>query len=110
MRLLGPQEAAMFQSVARIGAEVDADSARGPALALDLMTGGPIRVLKKECRGYALAMILNRSDQVERVALSEPGMEHEDDIRIVGLEGGEDDAPPSIELPPHSARIVRMRR
>ncbi|MFI5352937.1 MAG: glycoside hydrolase family 36 protein [Candidatus Binatales bacterium] len=109
MSLLGSAEAALFRSVAKLGAEVDADSAGAPALPLDLMEEGPVRVLKKEMPGYALAMILNRGDEPERVTVHDPELEPED-VRIVSLEGVEDDAPASIELAPHSAAIVRMRR
>ncbi len=116
MSLLGPAEAALFRSVAQLGAEVDGGSAGGPALPLDLpalplnlMEQGPIRVLKKELPGYALAMILNRGDEAERVTIHDPDLE-DGDVRIVALEGAEDDAPASIGLAPHSAAIVRMRR
>ncbi len=116
MSLLGPAEAALFRSVAQLGAEVDSGSAGGPALPLDLpalplnlMEQGPIRVLKKELPGYALAMILNRGDEAERVTIQDPDLE-DGDVRIVALEGAEDDAPASIGLAPHSAAIVRMRR
>jgi len=109
MSLLGSAEAALFRSVAKLGAEVDSDSAGAPALPLDLMEEGPVRVLKKEMPGYALAMILNRGDEPERVTVHDPELEPED-VRIVSLEGAEDDAPASIELAPHSAAIVRMRR
>ncbi len=110
MSLLAAREGALFSRVAAVGAEVDADSAREPAMALDLMTDQPIRVLKKELHGYALAAILNRSDHAERVALSEPGQDGDGDYRIVALDGAEDDAPASIEIPPHGACIVRIRR
>ncbi len=109
MSLLGPAEAALFRSVAKLGAEVDGDSAGAPAMPPDLMEEGPIRVLKKELPGHALAMILNRGDEPERVAVHDPDLVP-GDVRIVSLEGGEDDAPASIELAPHSAAIVRTRR
>ncbi len=107
MSLLGPEEAALFRSVAQLGSE--ADSAAGPALPLDLLEQGPIRVLKKELPGYALAMILNRGDETERVAVHDSSLD-DAEVRMVSLEGTEDDAPESIQLAPHSACIVRMRR
>ena len=109
MSLLGPAEAALFRSVAKLGAEADGGSFGAPALPPDLMKEGPIRVLKKEMAGYALAMILNRGDEPERVTVHDPDLEP-GQVRIVSLEGAEDDAPASIELAPHSAAIVRMRR
>jgi alpha-galactosidase len=109
MSLLGHEEAALFRAVARLGAEVDANCASDPPLPLDLMESGPVRVLKKELPGYALAMILNRGNQIEHVTPFDPNLD-DGDVRMVTLDGGEDEAPQSIELAPHSARIIRLRR
>jgi hypothetical protein len=73
------------------------------------MESGPVRVLKKELPGYALAMILNRGNQIEHVTPFDPNLD-DGDVRMVTLDGGEDEAPQSIELAPHSARIIRLRR
>lgn len=108
MNLLGPRAGAAFKSAASLGAEVDRDSAREPALAADLMADGPIRVLRKELPNGALAMILNRGEEVEPVTLADHLGSGR--FRIIALGDGENDSPDTLDLPPHSARLVRVRR
>jgi alpha-galactosidase len=83
MRLLDEESAALFQEVARLGAEVDAASRDEPPLLVGLMGDAPLRTLSTRTGDGAVSVVLNLSDGALRDATSE------------------------IELAPHSANIIR---
>jgi alpha-galactosidase len=105
MRLLSEEDAALFRAAARIGAEVDAASMDEPPIARALMEGSTLRIVSTRTGKGALHLLINMSDRAQDVRL----------VEVVGPDGhasivepaGEADAPERIELPPHSARIIR---
>jgi alpha-galactosidase len=108
MRLLDRDAADLYRAVAALGAEIDAGAADNPVLALDLMSTGAVRGMARAMRDGAIAMLINRGDEAARVRLF--------DLRLgVGkmtlrdLRGGEHSLGDSIEIPPHAARIIRLR-
>lgn len=109
MSLLGPEQQALFQAVAEIGAQVDRDSAREPAIADDLMVTGALRTIRKQLPNGALLMLLNRGDRPERLSLAALGVDP-DRSRIVALDGSGDGAcADPLELPAHSAVLIRQK-
>ena len=103
MRLLSEEDATLFRAVARIGAEVDAASTDEPPIARTLME--PLKIVSTRTRNGALHLLINMSDRAQNVLLEEV-VERDGRASIVEL-AGEADAPERIELPPHSARIIR---
>jgi alpha-galactosidase len=108
MNLLGPAQSVLYKSVARIGSEVDAHSTEEPALDLDLARKRPVRVVRKQLPDGALVMALNRGDETERVPLADLQLDG-GNVRVVNLDGNEHESSATLELPPHSARILRIR-
>jgi alpha-galactosidase len=110
MRLLDAEAGKLFRAVAKIAAEIDSNATREPVLALDLMTTGNIRGMITETADGAIAMILNRGDSRARVETS--------DLKLAGGEIAAFDLALDekleifdiIDLPPHSARILRIKR
>ena len=111
MSLLDAEAAKLFRQVAQIAEEIDSNAAREPVLALDLMTTGDVRGLISESGdGGAIAMILNRGDSSARVQTSDLKL---DASEIVALDLAFDEKSEifdTIDLPPHSARILRIKR
>ncbi|MGH7924233.1 MAG: hypothetical protein ACREQH_06550 [Candidatus Binatus sp.] len=112
MSLLDAEAGKLFWTVAQIAAEIDSNTSREPVLALDLMATGDIRGMISESAdgGGTIAMILNRGDAPARV--------HTSDLKlgtgaIIALDLALDEKIEifdRIELPPHSARILRIKR
>ncbi len=79
-------------------------------LALDLMTASDVRGLISEGEdGSAIAMLLNRGDTPARVQRSDLKL---GDGAIVALDLAYDEKIEifdTIDLPPHSARIIRVK-
>jgi alpha-galactosidase len=92
MTLLDEDSAKLFQTVARIGAEVDLASKDEPPLSPDLMTRSPLRILSTRTRDGSLHLILNMSGSPQRIGIAELIPDARDE---------------NIELPSHSARIIR---
>jgi hypothetical protein len=111
MSLLDAEAGKLFRAVAKIAEEIDSNAIRGPLLALDLMTTGDVRGLITETPdGGAIAMILNRGDSPARVQTSDLKL---DAGEIVALDLALDEKSEifdTIGLPPHSARILRIKR
>jgi alpha-galactosidase len=95
MRLLDGERARLFQEVARIGAEVDDASKVDPPTVADLMTDSSLRILSTATSRGALHMILNMNDSPRNVD-------------VAATSG--DAASATIDLAPHSARIVRTSK
>jgi alpha-galactosidase len=110
MRILDAEAGKLFRAVAKIAAEIDSYAMREPVLALDLMATGDIRGLIAENAGGGIAMILNRGDSPARVNTSDLKLGASE---IVALDLAFDEKIEvfdTIDLPPHSARIVRLKR
>jgi alpha-galactosidase len=105
MRLLSEEDATLFRAAATIGAEVDAASTDEPPIARTLMEGSTLRIVSTRTRNGTLHLLINMSDRAQDVRLEEIA-KRDGRTSIVGL-AGETDAPERIELPPHSARIIR---
>jgi hypothetical protein len=109
MRILDAEAGKLFRAVAKIAAEIDSYAMREPVLALDLMATGDIRGLIAENAGGGIAMILNRGDSPARVNTSDLKLEG---TEIVALDLAFDEKIEifdDIDLPAHSARILRLR-
>jgi alpha-galactosidase len=111
MSLLDAEAGRLFRAVARIAAEIDSNSVREPVLAFDLTTTGDVRgVITETAGGGAIAMILNRGDLPARVQMSDLKMGAG---QIVALDLAFDERIEvfdTLDLPPHSARILRLTR
>jgi len=112
MSLLDAEAGKLFRAVAQIAAEIDSNAAREPVLALDLMTTADIRGLISESAdgAGAIAMLLNRGDSPARVQTSDLKL---DAGEIVALDLAFDEKIEifdTIDLPPHAARILRLKR
>jgi alpha-galactosidase len=111
MSLLNAEAGKLFRGVAKIAEEIDSNAIGEPVLALDLMATGDVRGMITETsdRG-AIAMILNRGDSSARVQTSDLKL---DAGEIVALDLAFDEKIEvfdTIDLPPHSARILRIKR
>ncbi len=111
MSLLDAEAGKLFRAVAQIAAEIDSNAAREPVLALDLMTSGDVRGLISEgAAGGAIAMLLNRGDTPAHVPTSDLKL-GAGEIAALDLAVDEKiEIFDTIDLPPHSARILRIKR
>lgn len=111
MSLLDAEAAKLFRQVAQLAEEIDSNAERGPVLALDLMATEDVRgLISENGDGGAIAMILNRGDSPARVQTSDLKL---DAGEIVALDLALDEKIEifdTIDLPPHSARILRISR
>ena len=107
MALLGEAESRLFRDAAALAVEMDRGAERDAILAIDLMDEGGVRGLAKEPDGGTLAMVFNREDSPQRLPVSSIG---HGSVSVRALGGNESKVSGAIELPPHSARIVRVSR
>jgi alpha-galactosidase len=111
MSLLDAEAGKSFRAVAQIAEEIDSDAAREPVLAIDLMNTGDVRgLITESADGGAIAMLLNRGDASARVDRSDLKLGAGE---IVALDLAVDEKIEifdTIDLPPHSARILRIKR
>jgi alpha-galactosidase len=117
MSILDAEAGKLFRAVAQISAEIDSNAAREPVLALDLMATGEVRGLIAETASGggaiatgAVAMLLNRGDEPARVQMSDLKLGA---VEIVALDlAGREKIEifGAVDLPPHSARILRLKR
>ena len=110
MSLLDADAGKLFRAVAKIAEEIDSNAAREPILALGLMATDDIRGVITETAAGAIAMILNRGDSSARVQTSDLKI---GDGEITALDLALDEKIEifdTIDLPPHSARILRIKR
>lgn len=109
MSLLDAEAAKLFRAVVQIAAEIDANAVREPVLALDLMTAGDVRgVIIENGAGGAIAMLLNRGDSAVRVQTSELKLGAGEIVAIDLAYDEKIEIFDEIELPAHSARILRV--
>ncbi len=116
MSILDAEAGRLFRAAAQISTEIDSNAAREPVLALDLMATGDVRGLIAESAGGgaiatgAVAMLLNRGDEPVRVQMSDLRL-GAGEIVALDLAGGEKiEIFGTIDLPPHSARMLRLKR
>ncbi len=110
MSLLDAEAGKLFRAAAQIAEEIDSTSVREPVLAIDLMTTRDVRGMITETGDGAIAMIVNRGDAPTGVQTSEL---KPDAREIVALDLAVDEKIEifdKIDLPPHSARILRIKR
>ena len=110
MNLLDAEVGKLFRTLTEIGAEIDSSAMSEPVLALDLMSTGDIRGMITQTGVGAIAMILNRGDSAARVQTSDLNL---DAREITALDLAADEKIEifdTIDLPPHSARILRIKR
>jgi alpha-galactosidase len=110
MSILDAEAGKLFRRAALIAAEVDSNAAREPVLALDLMASGDVRGLIAETGGGTVAMLLNRGDSPVRVQMSDLKLGGAGTIALDFASDGEIEIFDAIDLPPHSARIIRLKR
>ncbi len=111
MNLLDAEAGKLFRAVSQIAAEIDSNAMSEPVLALDLMTASDVRgLISKSEGGGAIAMLLNRGDTPARIQTSDLKL---GTGAIVALDLAYDEKIEifdTIDLPPHSARIIRVKR
>jgi alpha-galactosidase len=110
MSLLDAEAGKLFRTLTTIGEKIDSNAAREPVLALDLMATGDVRGMITQTEVGAIAMILNRGDSPARVQTSDLKL-GAGEIAALDLALDEKiEIFDAIELPPHSARILRFKR
>jgi alpha-galactosidase len=110
MALLGKEEGALFRTVAKLSAEIDSNAAREPILPLDLMATGDVRGVVNENPDATIAMLLNRGDQPARVQTSELNFGDREIVVFDLATTGKAAVFDTIDLTPHSARILRVKK
>jgi hypothetical protein len=110
MALLGKDEGALFRTVAKLSAEIDSNAAREPILPLDLMATGDVRGVVNENPDATIAMLLNRGDQPARVQTSELNFGDREIVVFDLATTGKAAVFDTIDLTPHSARILRVKK
>jgi alpha-galactosidase len=111
MSLLDEEAGKLFRTLATIALEIDSNAAHEPVLALDLMTADDVRgLISERADGSAIAMLLNRGDSPARVHVSDLKL-GAGEIAALDLAVEEKiEKFDTIDLPPHSARILRFKR
>jgi alpha-galactosidase len=110
MALLGKNEGKLFRTIADISEKIDSTAASEPILALDLMATGDVRGLRHETPVGAITMLLNRGDAPARVQTADLNL---GDGEATSLDLATDEKSAvfdTIDLAPHSARIIRVRK
>ena len=110
MSLLGKEEAALFRTVAEISAKIDSNAAREPILPLDLMATGDVRGMVTETPPGAIAMLLNRCDSPISLLYSDTELPSGEASTLDLATASRNSVFDTIDLPPHSARIIRVKR
>ncbi len=107
MSLLNEESARLFRAVARIGSEVDRTCLDEPPLTATLMDSGDLKILSARTRDGFLHLLTNMSDRARNILLAEvlPAYAFAWTIELEG----ETNAAERLELPPHSARIIRTK-
>ena len=110
MSLLDTEAGKLFRLVTEITEKIDANAALEPVLALDLMSASDVRGLISQTAVGAIAMILNRGDTPARIQTSDLKL-GAGEITALDLAVNEKiEIFDAIDLPPHCARILRIRR
>jgi alpha-galactosidase len=107
MSLLTEESARLFRAAARIGAEVDRACLDEVPAAPTLMDSSELRILSVRTSDGFFYLLVNMSDHVRIIRLSDVLPAHTS-ATLIDLQG-EARAGERLELPPHSARIIRTR-
>ena len=110
MALLDAESGKFFREAAQIAEKIDSYAVREPILALDLMTTGDVRGMITQTKVGAIAILLNRGDSPARVQVPDLKLPAGE---ITALDLASDERSEifdKIDLPPHSARILRVKR
>jgi len=110
MALLDAESGKFFREAAQIAEKIDSYAVREPILALDLMTTGDVRGMITQTEVGAIAILLNRGDSPARVQVPDLKLPAGE---ITALDLAHDERSEifdKIDLPPHSARILRVKR
>jgi alpha-galactosidase len=110
MSLLGKEEGALFCTVAKLSAEIDSNAAREPILPLDLMATGDVRGMVNENPDGTIAMLLNRGDSPARVQTSDLNLGDGEKVVFDLATASKSAVFDTIDLAPHSARIIRVKK
>lgn len=106
MALLDRESAKLFRSVAEVGEKIDREVASDPVWAIDLMAEGAVIGMANG----SVAMISNRGNDAATINTADcaipPGEAEALDLAVDETAAVFD----TIQLPPHSARIIRARR
>jgi alpha-galactosidase len=110
MSLLGKEEAELFRTVAKLSADLDSNAPREPILPLDLMATNDVRGMVTETPDETIAMLLNRGDQSARMQTSDLKLGDGEAVALDLATGGKSAIFDTIDLAPHSARIIRVKK
>ncbi len=117
MSILDAEAGKLFRTAAQISSEIDSNAAREPVLALDLMATGDVRGLIAETASGgdaiatgAIAMLLNRGDSPVRVQMSDLKLSAVETVALNPACDEKIEIFDTIDLPPHSARMMRVKR
>jgi alpha-galactosidase len=105
MALLGEDEGKLFRDAETLAVEMDHAAEREPIVAIDLLDDGGVRGLMKQSDEGAIAMVVNRGENPARFQLATLGRGSYE-VRTLGGKGKSGTG--TIDLPPHSARLVRV--
>ena len=105
MSLLGKEEAELFRKAAEFANQMDRNAAKEPIVAIDLMGDSQVQGFAQHNDNGILAVVLNRGEAAARFPLAKLG---HGPFKVSALGGAEEPAEESIELAPHSARILRI--
>jgi len=110
MALLGKEEGELFRTIAKLSADLDSNAAREPILPLDLMATGDIRGMVNENPDGTVAMLLNRGDLPARVQTSDLNLVDGEAVALDLATGSNSAIFDTIDLAPHSSRIIRVKK
>jgi alpha-galactosidase len=107
MSLLGEDEGKLFRDAAALRVQMDEGAGQEPIVAIDLLDAGGVRGLMQQSDEGVLAVVVNRGDNPARFTLATLGR---GSYQIRTLGGMAESGTGTIDLVPHSARLVRVNR
>jgi alpha-galactosidase len=107
MSLLGEDQGLLFRDAAALALQMDDGAEREPIVAIDLLDAGAVRGLMKQSDDEAIAVVVNRGDNPARFTLATLGR---GSYQVHALGGTEEARTGALELAPHAARLVRVKR
>jgi len=105
MSLLGEDEGELFRDAAAVAVRMDEGAGREPIVAIDLLDAGGVRGLMQQSDGEVIAVVVNRGDNPARFTLATLGR---GSYQVRTLGEREESGTGTIDLAPHSARLVRV--
>jgi hypothetical protein len=110
MALLGGEAGKLFRTVAEISGEIDSRSKLEPPLPLDLMATGHVRGIVSESADGATVMLLNRGEAAVHIPPPQLNLGGGDVVSLDLASGEKSAVFNTITMPPHSARIIKIKR